>query len=176
MDRDAESKRIKIRPASESDVDEIIAINIECLPEHYPLSFWLEHIYRWGKAFYVAEVNGIVAGYVMCRVEHGIGFLKSVSRRLGHIVSVAVRERFRRMGLATMMMIASLTALRDEYGVEEAYLEVRVSNVPAIKLYEKLGFRIVKKLDRYYLDGEDAYLMAKELGESLEPLDVPPLY
>ena len=171
-----EGKTIRIRPARETEIDDVIAINIECLPEHYPLNFWLEHLYRWGKAFYVAEVNGVVAGYVMCRVEQGTGFIKNVARRLGHVVSVAVRERFRRMGLATMMMIASLTALRDEYNVEEAYLEVRVSNVPAIKLYEKLGFQIVKKLERYYLDGEDAYLMAKELGENLGILDVPPLY
>ncbi|NPA97487.1 MAG: GNAT family N-acetyltransferase [Crenarchaeota archaeon] len=170
-----ESRRIRIRPARESDLDEIIAINIECLPEHYPISFWLEHMYRWGKAFYVAEVNDVVVGYVMCRVEQGVGYLKHVTRRLGHVVSVAVREGFRRLGLATMMMLASMTALRDEYGVEEVYLEVRVSNVAAIKLYEKLGFKIVRKLESYYLDGEDAYLMAKDIGESLDPIKVPPL-
>ncbi len=169
------ARNIKIRPAKEEDLDDIIAINIECLPEHYPVSFWLEHMYKWGRAFYVAEVNGAVVGYVMCRVEQGVGFLKNVTRKLGHVVSVAVREGYRRLGLATMMMLASMTALKEAYGVEEVYLEVRVSNVPAIKLYEKLGFKIVKKLESYYLDGEDAYLMAKELGENLEPINVSPL-
>ncbi|MEM4138682.1 MAG: GNAT family N-acetyltransferase, partial [Sulfolobaceae archaeon] len=46
---------------------------------------------------------------------------------------------------------------------EEVFLEVRVSNVPAISLYKKLGFREVKVLRYYYADGEDAYLMAREL-------------
>jgi len=169
-------RRIRIRTASREDVDDIIAINIECLPEHYPLSFWIEHIEKWGKAFYVAEVDGEVAGYVMCRVEQGIGHLKPSLRRLGHVVSVAVKKKFRRLGLATMMMIASMTALRDEYSVEEAYLEVRVSNEPAIRLYQKLGFVIVRRLQSYYLDGEDAYLMAKELGAGISEINVPPFY
>ncbi|MCC6033023.1 MAG: ribosomal-protein-alanine acetyltransferase, partial [Desulfurococcaceae archaeon] len=39
----------------------------------------------------------------------------------------------------------------------------RVSNEPAIRLYEKLGFRKVQRIRFYYLDGEDAWLMAKEV-------------
>ncbi len=155
--------KIRIRPATESDIDDIIAINIECLPEHYPFSFWLEHIRRWNKAFYVAEVNGVVVGYVMPRVEEGIGYIKPIRRTLGHIVSIAVKRKYRRRGLATMMMNATLLALKHEYGVEEVYLEVRVSNIAAINLYKKLGFQIVKTLYAYYLDGEDAYVMAKEI-------------
>jgi len=42
------------------------------------------------------------------------------------------------------------------------YLEVRCSNNDAVKLYEKLGFIIKQKLQTYYRDGEDAYLMAIE--------------
>ena len=40
---------------------------------------------------------------------------------------------------------------------------VRVSNTPAISLYEKLGFLKVSVSKRYYLDGEDAYIMARRL-------------
>ncbi|HIP57034.1 MAG TPA: N-acetyltransferase [Ignisphaera aggregans] len=154
---------VRIRPATLDDIDDIIAANIECLPEHYPLSFWREHIEKWGRAFYVAEVDGKVVGYVMPRVEEGTGFIKPVRRRLGHIVSVAVREKYRRRGLATMMMLATLESLKREFSVEEAYLEVRVSNEPAIRLYQKLSFVIVKRIESYYLDGEDAYVMAREL-------------
>jgi len=154
---------IRLRPATEVDIDEVIAINIECLPEHYPLDFWLEHLEKWGKAFYVAEVAGRVVGYVMSRVEEGVGYIKPLKRTLGHIVSVAVRERYRRMRLAYMMMVAVHQALKENYGAEEAFLEVRVSNNPAIKLYEKLGYKIVRRIDNYYLDGEDAFVMAREL-------------
>jgi len=44
----------------------------------------------------------------------------------------------------------------------ELYLEVRCSNNDVVKLYEKLGFIIKQKLQTYYRDGEDAYLMAIE--------------
>ena len=46
------------------------------------------------------------------------------------------------------------------YGATECYLEVRISNISAIKLYEKLGFERVKRNYGYYLDGEDALVMA----------------
>lgn len=47
----------------------------------------------------------------------------------------------------------------EEYSAAECYLEVRISNISAIKLYEKLGFEKVKRNHGYYLDGEDALVM-----------------
>ncbi|MCQ4350370.1 MAG: GNAT family N-acetyltransferase, partial [Sulfolobales archaeon] len=50
------------------------------------------------------------------------------------------------------------------YEVNEVYLEVRVSNLDAIRLYERFGFLKMKVLKYYYADGEDAYLMAVKLS------------
>ncbi len=50
------------------------------------------------------------------------------------------------------------------YGAEEVYLEVRVSNTPAINLYKKLDYRVVDLIKGYYHDGEDAYIMARPLN------------
>ncbi|MFZ0894134.1 MAG: hypothetical protein WAZ77_06490 [Candidatus Nitrosopolaris sp.] len=47
---------------------------------------------------------------------------------------------------------------------DENYLEVRVSNESAVRMYERLGFQIKSRLRAYYRDGEDAYLMALEFG------------
>ncbi|RLG77668.1 MAG: ribosomal-protein-alanine N-acetyltransferase [Thermoprotei archaeon] len=156
-------EEVVIRRAAPDDIDGIISVNIECLPEHYPIRFWLEHIERYGDAFYVAEVGSRIIAYVMPRVEFGFAKLGTGMRRLGHIVSIAVRRAFRRRGIATVLMTASMESLKNEYGVQEVYLEVRVSNEPAINLYKKLGFTIVERIRNYYLDGEDAYVMAKEL-------------
>ncbi len=46
-------------------------------------------------------------------------------------------------------------------GIRRINLEVRVTNQPAITLYEALGFEKRKVLPQYYGDGEDAYLMSK---------------
>lgn len=154
---------IIIREATEKDLQEVIKVNLISLPEHYTQDFWLDHLRAWGKAFIVAEVNNRIVGYVMCRVESGIGFFKKGLIKLGHIVSVAVLPDYRRRGIGTMMMFKSLERLKESYSVSEVYLEVRVSNLPAINLYEKLGFKKVRVIKHYYLDGEDAFVMAKPI-------------
>ena len=155
---------IMIRPATNKDLDYVIAINMECLPEHYPLSFWLEHLEKYSDVFYVAEVEGKVVGYILTRIEEDHSFFHSGKKVLkGHIVSIAVREKYRRRGIATNLLLKVLDVLKHNYNASETYLEVRVSNAPAINLYKRLGFTVIKVLPNYYLDGEDAYLMAKEL-------------
>ena len=152
-----------IREVKEEDLDRVIEINLISLKEHYPIQFWRDHLQLWGRIFLVAEINSRIVGYVMTRIERGFGFLRKFLRKLGHIVSIAVHPDYRRRGIGYALMIEVLKRMKELYNVDEAYLEVRVSNAPAIKLYEKLGFKKVKVIKYYYADGEDAYLMAKEL-------------
>ncbi|MCD6323911.1 MAG: ribosomal protein S18-alanine N-acetyltransferase [Desulfurococcales archaeon] len=153
-----------IREAKEEDLLRIIHINMVSLREHYPEYFWRDHLRYWGKAFLVAEVDGDVVGYVMTRVERSIGYLsRLLPKKVGHIVSIAVHPDYRRRGLGTKLMSEAERRLKEVYGVKEIYLEVRVSNEPAIKLYEKLGYEKVRRVKYYYLDGEDAWIMAKEV-------------
>ena len=151
-----------IREVREEDLDQVIEINLISLKEHYPVQFWRDHLQLWGKIFLVAEVDSRIVGYVMTRIERGFSFLRRFLRKLGHVVSIAVHPNYRRRGIGSALMVEVLKRMKDLYNVDEAYLEVRVSNTPAIKLYEKLGFKIVKVIKYYYADGEDAYLMARE--------------
>lgn len=153
-----------IRPvASEEELRRVIEINMVTLPEHYPYFFWYEHYELWRNIFLVALVGDKIVGYNMCRMEYGIGHIRRGIVKQGHVVSIAVLPEFRRRGIGTALMVKAMDFMRGKYGAAEVYLEVRVSNEPAIKLYEKLGFKKVKVLRRYYMDGEDAYLMAREL-------------
>lgn len=154
---------VRVREATEGDLQKVIEINLIALPEHYTLDFWLDHLRAWGKAFVVAEVDGKVVGYVMCRVESGLGFMRRKLTKLGHVVSIAVLPDYRRRGIGMMMMEECIKRLKEYYDVSEVYLEVRVSNISAISLYEKLGFKKAKIIKYYYLDGEDAFVMAKTL-------------
>ncbi len=153
-----------VRKARKEDIPVVMYINRVSLPENYPEWFFEEHLERWGEAFYVAEVGGKVVGYVMSRVEYGAPYVVEGSIvKKGHIVSIAVLEQYRRRGIGRKLMEHAMSALKNVYECREVYLEVRVSNIPAIRLYEKLGFRKVRIIPMYYLDGEDAYLMAREL-------------
>jgi len=156
--------QIEFRTVTEKDILSVMDINRICLPENYTYGFFEELAKNYPKAFWVAVHSGRIVGYVMCRVERifsKLDFLKV--KRAGHIVSLAVLPEYRRRGIAEELMRRSLKALKFEYGCDEAYLEVRVSNLPAIELYRKLGFQEREILRRYYADGEDAILMAKRL-------------
>ncbi|MHA1595303.1 MAG: ribosomal protein S18-alanine N-acetyltransferase [Candidatus Baldrarchaeia archaeon] len=154
----------KIKVFSADKLADVMRINKTCLPENYPSSFFIYLHQNFPKAFLIAEKDGEVVGYIMCRVEYGLSNMGIKLTRKGHVVSIAVMPGHRRKGIATALLRAAEKALK-EYGAKEMMLEVRVSNTPAISLYKKLGYKEVKVLKRYYSDGEDAYLMAKELEE-----------
>ncbi|MCX8180555.1 MAG: ribosomal protein S18-alanine N-acetyltransferase [Thermofilaceae archaeon] len=154
-------KEYLIREFSPGDLEAVISINRENLPENYPAFFFKLHHENFPKAFLVAEHKGKIVGYIMCRVETGKLHTTGSIGRQGHIISIAVIPEMRRRGIGKNLMLKAMEALRHSYSVDEYYLEVRVNNTPAINLYTKLGFKPVKVLKGYYLDGEDAYLMAK---------------
>jgi ribosomal-protein-alanine N-acetyltransferase len=150
-----------IRRFSGADLEKVMSINRECLPENYTPSFYLDLHRNFPNSFMVAEFGGEILGYVMCRVEWSLSeFDRWRLTKKGHVVSIAVVPGHRRKGIGRALMIEAMNALRD-YGVNEIYLEVRVTNDPAISLYKELRFEIVNRIRHYYSDGEDAYVMAK---------------
>ena len=155
-----------IRGFRSDDLNSVMEINVECLPENYSSYFYRDLYWRFPKTFLVAEVNGAVHGYIMCRIERGFSKLRSLRpTRLCHVVSIAVREPYRRRGIATGLMVEAMRNARKEYNTTECFLEVRVSNEPAIRLYDKLGFVKAKRNPSYYMNGEDAWVMAAPIAE-----------
>jgi ribosomal-protein-alanine N-acetyltransferase len=118
---------------------------------------------RFPETFIVAEENGEIVGYIMCRIEIGLsnfgfgGFIKK-----GHIVSIAVMPQHRGKGIGQALVTKAMDGMRL-YNAKQCFLEVRVTNTTAISLYKKLGFKITRTIHGYYSDGEDAYLMSREL-------------
>ncbi len=79
-----------------------------------------------------------------------------------HITTFAVRKAWRRQGVGERLLLA-LLALAVARGAREATLEVRPSNHPARRLYEKYGFAVVGLRPRYYSDdNEDALIMTTD--------------
>jgi ribosomal-protein-alanine N-acetyltransferase len=119
---------------------------------------------RFPETFLVAEENGDVAGYIMCRVEVGLANLGlSGLVKKGHVVSVAVLPEHRRKGVGEALVKEAMNAMKVQYNAKQCYLEVRETNEPAINLYKKLGFEIARTVNGYYTDGESAHVMTKKL-------------
>lgn len=153
-----------LRKCLPEDIPGVIAINWAALPEHYSDSFFDERLKESPETFLVAEdESGKLAGYIMCRVEYGFSNTRRYGlARKGHIVSVAVLEDHRRAGLGRALVEESIEGMKQR-GCSEAYLEVRTSNDPAIKLYADLGFKTITTHRAYYRDGEDANLMSRQI-------------
>ena len=154
----------EIRRCEREDIQSVIDINMETLPEHYSDYFYYEILSEFPDTFLVAEFDNGVVGYVMCRIEYGFSHLKKLGlARKGHIVSIAVKEQHRGKGVGTMLMKASQDAMVNK-AATESYLEVRVTNDEAISLYQWLGYAVTSRLEAYYKDGEAALVMATKIG------------
>ncbi len=102
----------------------------------------------------------IVSGEPSASHEHLLGFI-GIWLMVGeaHIVTVAVRERFRRLGIGERLLITAIEQA-SAYDQERVTLEVRASNEAARRLYEKYGFINAGLRKRYYIDdNEDAVIM-----------------
>ena len=156
-------QKYSLRLFTPADLESVININHLCLPENYAPYFFLDTFNSLPQTFIVAESQGHVIGYIMCRMEHGFSdFRKLHFAKKGHIISVAVIPEFRRIGVGRALVENALSALASLNG-DECYLEVRISNGPAIELYKRIGFQIVRTISRYYYDGSDAYMMSKPI-------------
>ena len=105
------------------------------------LSFWL-----------VAEEDGKVLGYVGSQSVLGES----------DMMNLAVCPECQRKGIGEALVLALCEQLKEK-GNRCLSLEVRVSNLPAVSLYQKLGFSQVGRRPNYYRDPrEDAWILRKE--------------
>lgn len=116
------------------------------------LSF-LNDMYNANSLSKVALIENRVVGYVCPRYV----------LNEGHLLNLAVHHDFRRRGIATELMNTVLEELKEK-GCTLLYLEVRVSNLDAIKFYERFGFKISSFRRKYYSSPtEDGALMMRWL-------------
>ncbi|CAF2308997.1 unnamed protein product [Brassica napus] len=165
-----ESTMTTIRRFSCNDLLRFTSVNLDHLTETFNMSFYMTYLARWPDYFHVAEGPGNrVMGYIMGKVE-GQG-----ESWHGHVTAVTVSPEYRRQQLAKKLMNL-LEEISDK--IDKAYfvdLFVRASNTPAIKMYEKLGYIIYRRVLRYYSGEEDGLDMRKALSRDVEKKSVIPL-
>lgn len=104
-------------------------------------------------SFRAATPNGLMAGFVIGLIEPD---------HTGHITTVGVAPEHRRRHLAKRLMADVEKGFRQRH-VRLVRLEVRSLNIPAQKLYQRLGYAVTQRLPKYYSNGGDGLLMLKSL-------------
>lgn len=115
----------------------------------------------WTRGMFEEEFSKSIAYYVGVLHNEKLigygGFWKIFDE--GHITNIAVSSAFRRQGVGEKI-ISEMKNICKRIGVDKMTLEVRKSNLPAISLYEKLGFSVAGLRKAYYEDNkEDALIM-----------------
>ena len=149
---------MELRKWKYEDIMSIAALEKQCFSDPWSFRMLADTFFGENVITAVAEEEGQLAGY-------GFAVLAGED---ADIANVAVAPAFRRRGFARQIL-ESLEKRAASAGVGRIFLEVRVSNAPAMALYLKCGYvgRYVRP--RYYGDGEDALIMEKQLGTDRQP-------
>ncbi len=140
-----------IRKMEAIDVDVVAKIEAEVFSEPWSRDSFLNEVETPNHIYLVAEDEEAILGY--CGLWEVAGE--------GQITNVCVAPEHRGKAVATQML-EELLAYAKQMNVEATTLEVRVSNEPAIKLYEKLGFEEAGIRKGFYSHPrEDAMIMWK---------------
>lgn len=160
-DLHTESVEFVIRDYRAADFDRLWRIDQMCFPP--------------GIAYTQMDLTGFItrrkAITLVAEFAEGSEFAGSIAgfalvqpiRKIGRILTLDIVPEARRFGLATRLMQKCEKRL-CAVGCEQVYLETAVNNEPALDLYHKLGYAILRTLPLYYpTHALDAYLMGKAL-------------
>lgn len=132
---------------------DILSIERDSFPSPWDKQSFESELDRDISHFWVATMDGVLAGYICFWVAAGVV----------HLLNIAVRKDRRRQGLGRRLLFKMFETGSDN-GASAAWLEVRPSNIAARALYSRMGFEEVGRRPRYYSDSqEDAILMTVAL-------------
>lgn len=149
--------KYSIIKAKQEHLDEIARIEAENFPCPWKKEYFKQELYlpmRYNIVIILEEneISEKLVGYLFS--HYNLDEL--------HIAKIATDKPYQRKGISTALMDRCISFCKLKK-INYISLEVRVSNTPAIKFYEKYKFGKVYIRKRYYPDGEDAYFMMTNL-------------
>ena len=148
--------KTNIRHATKADFPVLLEIDTESFPAEtaYDSNELAYFMNQTGAETIVLEHGGVVAAFLIVEVDQ--------KNKTGTVVTLDVRENYRRNGYGSRLLQRA-EEIVTEHDAWQFRLQVDVNNAGAIAFYERHGFRPVRKLNHYYADGHDAWLMIKKL-------------
>jgi len=142
---------IRITPMQQEDCEEVFQLFKKCFANTWSYQSIQDMFLQPGYSSLVARKNGTIIGY--------IGILTVLDE--ADIINVAVDPDHQGMHIGSDLLQCMLQEA-DRQGIQKMFLEVRISNQPAIRLYQKGGFSRVGIRKNYYKHpAEDAVMMMR---------------
>lgn len=148
---------IQILEVKNEDINDILIIENELYHKPWKAKDYLYELNDNPFAFYLKMI--------IKETSEVIGFIGFwIKFEQAEITKVSIAKKYQGHKLSKLLMQDAEKRIVLA-GCNNITLEVRVSNERAINLYKSCGFRIVTTRKKYYENGEDAYLMLKDLYE-----------
>jgi ribosomal-protein-alanine N-acetyltransferase len=147
---------VEVKRACREQVLAVVNAALECgLSEWSPIDYERE-LDRLNSIFLVASTEAMdVAGFVLGRIIPG----PEAGSNSAELYNIGVLPEIRRKDVGTKLLASFLESCRKAH-TREVFLEVRSSNVAAIKLYENHGFMAQFRRPSFYSNPiEDATVM-----------------
>lgn len=147
-------QKLEIESATVENIEEILVLDCLCF------------MGVWTRKAYLREIESPNSSLLLLWLTEaqsspkaiGIGCLWSIVEE-AHITLLGIDPQYHRQGLG-MLLLHSLLKDARQRNLERATLEVKVTNDPALNLYEKFGFEVAGKRKNYYTKtGEDAFIL-----------------
>lgn len=120
------------------------------LSEPYSIFTYRYFLYNWPQLCILAYQDSQLIGVIVCKADKHRNALR------GYIAMLAVKIEMRRAGIGRKLVEMAIKEMKN-CKVDEIVLETEVTNVAALRLYDSFGFARDKRLQSYYLNGNDAF-------------------
>ncbi len=144
---------MQLRHFHNRDLADVWQVASESLRERYDPTLFTQLVPFWPDGLLVIEDMGRVVAFVfgvMSGAQHA------------RVLMLAVSRNYRGAGLGTLLTQEFFRECGKK-GVRQVSLEVRASNIAAQRFYTRLGFFTVRRVTKYYSDGEDGILLLRYL-------------
>ena len=144
---------VDISIMSVSDLELIQESLLTDFDDFWNFSTFKNELLNPNSKYIVAKSNNKIIGFA--------GIWKSVDDV--HITNIVTAKKYRKQNIGSLMLSKLIEMAEAEKDITSITLEVHSNNIPAQKLYEKFGFKVVGLRKKYYNNIDDAIIYTKDL-------------
>lgn len=147
-------KFLILNEISHDVINILISINERAKLHHWSRCAWSSEVANANSRICLSYENNLITGFALFNIDPFLEF--------GHLNKIAVDLAYRKKGVGKNL-IEALCRYLNELGAMNLTLDVALANKEAIKFYKSLNFHEVHKREKFYTNGDGAFLMKRRL-------------